>query len=140
MIKDEDGKWQENETGHSNTLAIQVSSHKYPLLFNKLDINQIMKAKYQRLQIICYDFSNELDVELYMVKVEVNSTDTTGRTESKRVKFTQNTTETDHYIYFDLPKNPDIPYQYRVTRIYESGEKKTSAWTEHNSDYLDVSM
>lgn len=140
VVKDETdgGTWTESTTDIADTLPINISISRYPELFRRIETWQKMGVAYTNLMVTCYDFINESDEDLYSVIVEVMFKTLRGQDYVEQVRFKKNDHEYEKQISFRLAKDLDAGYQFRIRRIFRSGETRTTKWKHHDGQVLDV--
>jgi hypothetical protein len=132
------GEWEESTSDIADTLPIQVSMPKYPALFRKIETWQEISMAHTNLLVLCYDFINEEESELYSISVEVKFKTLIGQDYVSKVRFNETDAEYEKKIAFRLAKELDAGYQYRIKRIFKNGDIENTQWKHHNDWVLDV--
>lgn len=126
----------------SDAFKIQIDVQKWPELLKKIDLNDEAPPAYAALNLVCYDFSNELRPDLAMKSVEIEA----RGVEDQPVKITgkrfssAKPDQTTLQIRFPYAIKISRPYRYRVIEYSSSGLKKELPWQyrENWTEILDV--
>lgn len=140
VVKDDSqgGAWQESTTDIANTLPMNISMSEYPNLFRRIETWQKIGVAHTNLIVTCYDFINETQADLYSITAEVMFKTLRNQDYVEKVRFTEDDIEYEKQISFRLAKDLDAGYQYRIKRIFRSGEVKRTKWKRHDGQVLDV--
>jgi hypothetical protein len=140
VIPDEEDGWTESTYSVANALPIEVSPSKYPSLFARNELWQKVKFAHSNVMVMCYDFINVEETDLYYVIVELRfETLGKGRYQEK-VKFVANSHEYEKRIRFQLVNELETGYEYRVQRLFEDGTSADLGWQVGDKPFLDISM
>jgi hypothetical protein len=130
-------KWVESETVVASTLPMDLDIKAHPHKFRRTDLGGRMVRGYTGVDVFCFDFLEELDLDLYAKLVEV-AIPTTGRDLVEEVTFRANQ-EYRARIEFKLAKDLDQPYRVRITRILKDGRRDVGPWVAKQGEaMLDV--
>ncbi|MBN2426865.1 MAG: hypothetical protein JXK94_00855 [Deltaproteobacteria bacterium] len=133
-VRQADEEWQEDKTATTWTLPLPLDMEKWPAKFRRTDIGGRMVRGYTGLDIFCFDFAENLDETLYAKVVEV-AIPLPGRDLVKEVTF-RASGDCRTRIEFELSKDLDRPYRFRVTRVFNDGRKETGPWLEKSGNTL----
>ncbi len=133
-VRQVEDEWQEQASATTWTLPLPLDMEKWPDKFRRTDLGGRMVRGYTGLDIFCFDFLENLDENLYAKVVEV-AIPVPGRDLVKEVTF-RASEDCRTRIEFDLSRDLDQPYRYRVTRIFNDGRKEVGPWQKKNGDSL----
>ena len=140
LIQNVDSEWVDSTYSVDSALPILVSPTNYPKLFVKNELWQRVSYTHSKLLVMCYDFINIDDSDLYYVMVEVRFPTVRDQFYTETVKFIKGSDEYEKTINFELANDINKGYQYRVRRLTEEGERSQSEWLDSTRGFLDVSM
>ncbi len=125
----------------ADAININVDIEKWPVLVQKIDLNERVPARYALFDVYCYDFNNELRPDLYAKKIDIKATSVNGSDVVTSFSFKGN--QPDIYaksIRFQYAVRFDKPFYYRVTEISKEGEVSPTLWKEKKewSEILDI--
>lgn len=129
-----DDGWKQQTTRLSRTLSLTMDMSAHPDAFAKIDLGAQQTRAYTGLDVFCFDFIEGLTKDLYLKQVEV-AIPTPGRDLVKKVEFREGG-DYRARIQFDLSRDLDQPYRYRVTRILTDGTRRVAPWQEKYGDTL----
>lgn len=119
---------------NAGAIPITIDTELWPDLIKKVDINQQIPPDYAVLDIYCFDFNNELRLDLYAKRVEIKATSVGGKKVTIKKTFKYNTPEvfaqTTQFIY---AVKLSEPYQYRITEIFHDGNYNRTDWITKSS-------
>jgi hypothetical protein len=125
----------------ANAVPIRASAEQYPDLFEQVDTWSRIPHDRTTVTVSCYDFIDEEPTELYRVVVELRFRTLRDQDYVEKLAFEQGDIEFEKSVSFKLAKDLSQPYQYRVTRIFDSDRPRdVTNWLEHRGQYLDVTM
>ena len=133
-VRQEANEWREEKTATTWTLPLELDMERWPGKFRRTDIGGRMVRGYTGLDIFCFDFVENLDEDLYAKVVEV-AIPVPGRDLVKEVTF-RSSGDFRTRIEFELSRDLDKPYRYRVTRIHKDGSEKIGPWLKKDGDSL----
>lgn len=140
LILDQNDEWVGSSYAVNNTLPIQVSSEQYPQLFTKNELWQQIRFTHSNLTVMCYDFINLEETDLYYVNVEVRFKTLRDQYYSEQVKFLADGNQYEKTVSFQLANDIKDGYEYRVRRLNNEGELTRSDWLHNDTSWLDVSL
>lgn len=135
-----DGGWEDGTYTVANSLPVEVSPSTHPSLFKKNELWQRVKVAHSSVTVMCYDFINAGESDLYHVIVDLRFTTISDKTYREQVKFVAGSSEYERLVRFQLANDLEEGYQYRVRRLFEDGTTSDLGWQESDRPYLDVSM
>jgi len=123
----------------ADAVRIAVSPDGHPNLFQSIDLEAQMPAGYTFLDVYCYDFqAAEPPEDLWAVVVEVRGRAATGDRPVETVRFDADRPERfKREVHFRFAMDLDSGYEFRVTRIYGSGQRRSSEW-QHVADWTGI--
>ena len=133
-VRRADKEWQEEKTATTWTLPLPLDMGKWPAKFRRTDIGGRMARGYTGLDVFCFDFAENLDETLYAKVVEV-AIPLPGRDLVKEVTF-RVSGDCRTRIEFELSRDLDRPYRFRVMRIFNDGRRETGPWLEKDGNTL----
>lgn len=139
MILSSGDEWVASEYAINNTLPIVVSPTEHPQLFSRNELWQQLRFTHSNLVVMCYDFINAENTDLYYVLVEIRFPTLRGQKYHDSVKFTAESDEYESTLEFELANDIKEGYEYRVRRLSVDGEMTQTDWIANNSAMLDVS-
>ena len=139
-LTSEDEQWIDSTYQVNNTLPITVSPQQYPELFSKNELWQRTQFAHSGIKLMCYDFINLDESDLYYVNVEFRFKTKRDQFYSKSKKFKAGDEAYEADIDFALANDLKDGYEYRVRRLRLDGEMTQTDWQTSNSPWLDVSM
>jgi hypothetical protein len=140
VVRDEQGDWKESTYVVGNALPIDVSPATYPSLFAKKELWQDVEVAHSNVTVMCYDFVNADESDLYYVIVELRFRTLGDRTYHDTVKFIAEEHTYEREVKFRLANELKRGYQYRVQRLFEDGTFVDLGWKDATRPFLDVSM
>jgi hypothetical protein len=125
----------------AGAFEVIIDTEKWPDLIKKVDINEQIPPDYAAINVYCYDFNNELRLDLAQKKVEIEATGVGG--EKVTLKYTFRNDAPDIYVCdlkFPYAVRIDTPYRYRVTEITTGGSVSRTEWITKGSwhEILDI--
>ena len=125
----------------TGAFEVIIDTEKWPDLIRKVDINEQIPPDYAALNIYCFDFNNELRIDLAQKKIEIEATGVGGRLVS--IKYTFRNDTPDIYacdLKFPYAVRIDTPYRYRITEITTAGVVTRTEWITSSSwhEILDI--
>jgi len=139
MIRDLNNQWVESEYAFGDTLSIDVSPSEYPDLFSRNELWQRLRYAHSNVLVMCYDFINAENTDLYYVAVELRFPTTRNQFYKESVKFTADSDSYEKSLSFKLANDIKQGYEYRVRRLTTEGELIQSDWMTSSNAFLDVS-
>lgn len=139
VIRDENGEWTDSDTSLGDSLPITVSPTVYPELFSRNELWQRLKYTHSNLMVMCYDFINAADTDLYHVIVEVRFPTVRKQYYRESVKFKATSDVYEQTLEFELANDIKQGYEYRVRRLSVDGTKEVTDWIPATTAFLDVS-
>lgn len=133
-------QWQDSMHEVNNAMPIDVSPTQYPSLFNKNELWQRADVAYSNIRVMCYDFINLEDSDLYYVQVELRFTTLRNQTYREKVRFVADSDVYEKDVHFKLVNDLKGGYEYRVRRLSNEGEVSQTEWLKHDDALLDVSL
>ena len=140
MIKNEADEWVTSTYQINNTIPIDVSSKQYPQLFHKNELWQRLSFAHSTLKVMCYDFINLDESDLYYVTVDIRFETFNSRYYKEQVRFLA---DSDHYevdVSFELANDIKQGFEYRVSRLTNEGKRTTGDWIRSKDAWIDVSL
>jgi hypothetical protein len=129
-----DDDWEASTTSMGWVVPVEMDMGQHPDHFQKMDLGGRMTMGYTGLDIFCFDFIENLEENLYAKIVEV-SIPTTSRNLIETITF-KDDGEYRSRIEFKLAKDLDQPYRYRISRIWQDGNREEGAWQEKDGETL----
>jgi hypothetical protein len=138
-IQDESDNWVDSSYQINNSLPITVSAKTYPSLFSKNELWQRINHAYSSLKLMCYDFINAIESDLYYVNVDIRFKTRRNQFYSQSIKFTADDDAYETDIDFALAGDIRQGYEYRVRRLSNQGALSKTGWLKSTTPWLDVS-
>jgi hypothetical protein len=138
-IQDESDNWVDSSYQINNSLPINVSAKTYPSLFKKNELWQRINHAYSSVKLMCYDFINEIESDLYYVNVELRFKTKRNQFYTQSIKFTADSDSFETDIDFALAGDIKQGYEYRIRRLSNQGELSKTEWIKSTTPWLDVS-
>ena len=120
----------------SGALPIRIHPGNHPDLFEEIDLGSKMEIGYTHLDILCFDFVNNVFPRLYSKIVEIRYEDLQHKSVLSHVEFDTKKRNFKESIDFSYAKSLESPYDYRIISIDREGERHISDWQQDNSDSL----
>lgn len=139
VIKDASDEWVDSDYAIGNSLPITVSPKDYPELFKRNELWQRLQFAHRNLMVMCYDFINVENSDLYYVLVDVRFPTLRKQLYQESIKFTAGSGIYEKVIPFELANDIKEGYEYRVRRLSIDGQLTQSDWLKSSSAILDVS-
>jgi len=139
VIKDASDEWVDSDYAIGNSLPITVSPKDYPELFKRNELWQRLQFAHSNLMVMCYDFINIENSDLYYVLVDVRFPTLRKQLYQESIKFTAGSGIYEKVIPFELANDIKEGYEYRVRRLSIDGQLTQSDWLKSSSAILDVS-
>jgi hypothetical protein len=127
-------EWQEQRVPSTSTLPVTLDMNAFPGHFRRTSLGGRMVRGYTGLDVFCFDFLENLDPQLYAKAVEV-AIPTNGRDLVEELVFREDGIYRGR-IDFELSRDLDQPYRYRISRILRDGSRETGPWQEKRGDTL----
>jgi len=140
VIKDQSDAWVPSSYQVSNSLPIQVSFEQYPQLFSKNELWQRVNFAHTGIKVMCYDFINLNNTDLYYVNVELRFMTLRGQHYTREVKFRADSDIYEQDIEFALANDTKDGYEFRIRRMTNEGEMIRTDWQSGTEAWLDVSL
>jgi len=138
-IQDESDNWVDSSYQINNSLPISVSAKRYPSLFSKNELWQRINHAYSSVKLMCYDFINAIETDLYYVNVDIRFKTKRNQFYTQSIKFTADSDSYETDIDFALARDIKQGYEYRVRRLSNQGELSKTKWLKSTTPWLDVS-
>jgi hypothetical protein len=138
-IQDESDNWVDSSYQINNSLPISVSAKTYPSLFSKNELWQQINHAYSSVKLMCYDFINVIETDLYYVNVDIRFKTKRNQFYTQSIKFTADSDSYETDIDFALAGDIKQGYEYRVRRLSNQGELSKTQWLKSTDPWLDVS-
>ena len=136
----ENSEWEDHTRDFTGSVDVLVSMEDYPELFEIIDMRERIALDKTNFTILCFDFLEEGFEELYRILVDVRFRTRRDQDYVETVSFDRFKMNVEETISFRLAKDLDMPYEYRVTRIYsDERERSVTDWLSHRGQQLDIS-
>lgn len=133
-----EGKYEEAERTDRLAFPVTVSMQEYPDLFQVINLAEKISFNYRRMEVICFDFANEVNQDLMRKTVEIEIETARGQRDFKRIDFSEES-EVQQALEFDIPEKKGGSYRYRITQVFNDGRSLKGEWRHGDNYYLDVS-
>jgi hypothetical protein len=133
-LRRQGGDWQEEQVSATGTLPVTLDMKTHPDQFRRTSLGGRMVRGYTGIDVFCFDFLENLEPLLYAKTVEV-AIPTEGRDLIKELVFRDDGIYRGH-IDFELSREIDRPYRFRITRILKNGSRESGSWQEKTGDSL----
>lgn len=113
----------------AGAFEVVIDTERWPGLIKKIDINEQIPPDYAAINIYCYDFNNEIRMDLVQKKIEIEAMGVGKKNVTMKYTFRNDTP--DIYacdLHFPYAVRIDIPYRYRITEITDGGAVTRSEW------------
>ena len=137
---DPEESWQTSTLMVADALPIRLSPKTHPKQFVLNELWQNVDAAHSEVAVFCYDFVNVDQADLYYVIVQLRFQTLSGRPYQRAVKFVSGDHRVERVIEFELANELAAGYQYRIIRLFESGERSETEWLSAQERALDVSL
>ncbi len=114
---------------------IDVDVSKYPEILVQKDLNEGVPPAYPALEVLCFDFTDNLRPDLAMKTIEFEAMGVSDRPVKLRSKKFLNTNTDQHtrQIRFPYAVNMRKPLRYRVKEYSKTGDNTDSGWITRKS-------
>jgi hypothetical protein len=127
-------EWRDERVPATCTLPVTLDMNALPGHFRRTSLGGRMVRGYTGIDVFCFDFLENLDPQLYAKAVEV-AIPTNGRDLVEELVFREDGIYRGR-IDFELSRDLDQPYRYRICRILRNGSRETGPWQEKRGDSL----
>ncbi len=127
-------EWREERVATTSTLPVTLDMNELPDHFRRTSLGGRMVRGYSGIDVFCFDFLENLDPQLYAKAVEV-AIPTNGRDLVEELVFREDGIYRGR-IDFELSREFDQPYRYRISRILRDGSRETGPWQQKQGDSL----
>lgn len=119
----------------ADAFNIAIDLAKYPEVLVQTDLNESVPPSYPALEVICFDFTDDLRPDLEMKTVEFEATGVSDQLIKLRSeKFYQTNTDLHtRQIRFPYAVNMRKPLRYRVKEFGKDGDVTDSGWITRES-------
>lgn len=119
----------------ADAFNIDIDLEKYPDVLVQTDLNESVPPSYPALEVICFDFTDDLRPDLEMKTIEFEATGVSDQLIKLRSeKFYQaNTDLHTRQIRFPYAVNMRKPLRYRVKEFGKDGDIRDSGWITRES-------
>jgi hypothetical protein len=118
----------------TSIVALEFGDKEGDSHLSRQDLDAQMNRAYTEWDVLCFDFIENIDPDLYSKTVEIRLR-TSGRPLIKTVRFAQDSDYRER-IRFPLARELDQAYAIRVTRVYKDGRKETTGWIPKRNDLM----
>ncbi|WDP90209.1 MAG: hypothetical protein HUN04_11045 [Desulfobacter sp.] len=129
-----DGEWGKATGTHAATLPVTLDMSAHPSLYRKTELGGRMAMGYTGIDVLCFDFLEELDPTLYSKIVEV-AIPTPGTPLTEAITFKEESAPRQR-IDFKLAKDLDTAYRVRITRVYTDGRTEKGDWAKREGEAM----
>jgi hypothetical protein len=113
----------------SDSVSVSIDREKYPARFTRGDLGATAPKEYAVMQVLCFDFADEIRPDLFSRSVEIESTGVTGKTLRRQVRFrADNPAASVATFRFDAAVSLKQPYRYRILTVGTSGKQTVGNW------------
>jgi len=133
-VRKKEGEWTAETTAATRVVPLEMDMSAHPEHFRRTDLGGQMTVGYTGLDVLCFDFLENLNENLY-AKIVAVAIPTAGRDLVERLTFKAGG-DYRRRIEFKLAKALDQPYRYRISRIYKDGRKQTGPWREKTGEAM----
>ena len=121
---------------HSGTASVSVDLERWPDLLRDVVIDSNVPPGFPMLQVLCFDFANDLRPDLILKRVEIEVPGIGNGTVKQEVKFRKKHSDvTSASVNFKFAVRLDRAFRYRVTDYLISGSVLPGDWHER-SDFV----
>jgi hypothetical protein len=118
------------QTVVAGTLPLSFDAARFPDRLVLLDIAASSPPGYPVLSVYCYDFSEQVDPDLFEKAVEIEGVGLGGGRVATSVTFTSEAPDvTKRSVRFPFPVRLDRPFRQLVSETYWSGEERRATWS-----------
>lgn len=113
----------------SDSVSVALDREKYPTRFTRGDLGATAPKEYAIVQLLCFDFADEIRPDLFSKTVEIESTGVTGKILRRQVRFrADNPAASVATFRFDAAVSLKQPYRYRILTVGTSGKQTVGNW------------
>jgi hypothetical protein len=115
-------------------VSVAIDGARYPARLVRAELGGTAPKEYAWLQVLCFDFEEQLRPDLYSKSVEIEASGVTGAVLRRSIRFRADNPAASIALFkFDAAVNLKKTYRYRIVTVAKNGRQTTGAWRTGNA-------